>query len=112
MHFIELSILSPQKCNLVLSVILKNKKNWKKLILWRKIAFNFRHFTIFLLGDLISKKKHTPNNNAILIVNSRYELLNKTRHKLYNLCLVLFNNSYLEFTRSHYYSEYVFSYIS
>ena len=29
-----------------------------------------------------------------------------------NLCLVLFNNSYLEFTRWHYYLEYVFSYIS
>ena len=29
-----------------------------------------------------------------------------------NLCLVLFNNSYLEFTRRHYYLEYVFSYIS
>ena len=37
------------------------------------------------------------------------EIESKYHH--YNLCLVLFNNSYLEFTRWHYYSEYVFSYI-
>ena len=36
------------------------------------------------------------------------EIDSKYHH--YNLCLVLFNNSYLEFTRRHYYSEYVFSY--
>ena len=53
-HFIELSILSSQKCNFALSVMLQNKKKLEKLILWRKIAFNFRHFTIFLLRDLIS----------------------------------------------------------
>ena len=37
------------------------------------------------------------------------EIESKYHH--YNLCLVLFNNSYLEFTRWHYFSEYVFSYI-
>ena len=38
------------------------------------------------------------------------EIESKYHH--YNLCLFLSNNSYLEFTRWHYYSEYVFSYIS
>ena len=37
------------------------------------------------------------------------EIESKYHH--YNLYLVLFNNSYLEFTRWHYYSEYVFSYM-
>ena len=33
--------------------------------------------------NMLYKKKHTPNNNAMHLVNSRYELLDKTRHKLY-----------------------------
>ena len=44
------------------------------------------------------------------IIEVVIEIESKYHH--YNLCLVLFNNSYLEFTRWHYYSEYVFSYIS
>ena len=53
-HFVELSILSPQKCNFVLSVMLQSKKKLKKINTLRKIAFTFRHFTIFLLRDMIS----------------------------------------------------------
>ena len=45
-----------------------------------------------------------------VIVKPNPEIESKYHH--YNLCLVLFNNSYLELTRWHYYSEYVFSYIS
>ena len=30
-HFIEISILSPQKCNFVLSVMLQNKKELEKM---------------------------------------------------------------------------------
>lgn len=44
------------------------------------------------------KKKDTPNNNAILIVNSRYELFKQNKrqieielkHHHYNLGLILF----------------------
>ena len=45
-------------------------------------------------------------NDILFWFDNDPEIESKYHH--YNLCLVLFNNSYLEFTRWYYYSEYVF----
>ena len=48
--------------------------------------------------------------STLFCLDNDPEIESKYHH--YNLCLVLFNNSYLEFTRWHYYSEYVFLYMA
>ena len=45
---------------------------------------------------------------VIIWIDNDPKIESKYHH--YNLCLVLCNNSYLEFTTWHYYSEYIFSY--
>ena len=52
------------------------------------------------LRNFIVEEKNIHDNDNDLEIESKYQ------H--YNLCLALFNNSYLEFTRWHYCSEYVF----
>ena len=65
-----------------------------------------------LKREVVSKllnKQNSPNHQNSEWFDNEPEIESKYHH--YNLCLVLLNNSYLEFTRWHYYSEYVFSYI-